>query len=443
MHAAAVPARRWPWVWLALILALAVYRLWQIWGVPVPFDATYSYLPAAERLLTDGPAFLLSRESYRVAPLTFLWPALWQLDQDAIRLANGALFLASAAMLWRTADLLGGSRAAVLAALLFVVNPELRHYFVAEWPEPFYVAGLSALMLASARLILGTRHAARWVGLGAFGLAATLLGRPVLQLMAPAALLLCLAVACWPTAHHESRGTARSLAWMLGLGTLPALMVVIKNGLLFGLWGIATGSGAALYLGLHPLSQGTEPVYYGLGYDVNAVASMLPGTDGDHLHLASDRFLRDIAIETLQSYTWPERLAFLGRKLWWWLFHHPIGLTAAGYELRGLRVFELASIAGGGAHRCGGAGAARRRSARLSAVCACPQGKRRHRTGYRRATRLCHRPVAARSGDVARAVAAGAVQRALQHRPARALAVRAYRHRLVADEPVSLGGGIA
>ena len=348
MTIASTDSRLWSFVWLVPVLALAAISLADVWGLPVPFDALHVYLPAAKRLLAEGFSFFLDRESYRMAPLAYIWPALWQLDANAMRLANAALFLAAVAMLWRTAELLGGTRAALITAALFVFHPELRRYFAAEWMEPFYVAGVAALFLASARLTLGTSRPAGWIALGAYGLAMTLLGRPALQLMAPGMLLVCLVIAWWPSERWAAaRGVARQLAWMVTLGLLPPLVVLIKNGLLFGLWGIATGSGTGLYLGLHPISQGTEPAYYGLGYDVNAVAALIPGTQGDHLNLASDRFLREIAIETLREYTWPERLSFLTRKLWWWLFHHPIALAAAGTELRGIRVFELLSIAGG------------------------------------------------------------------------------------------------
>ena len=338
--------RRWHMAWLVPVLVLAAIRLAEIWGRPTPHDAVYTYLPAAQRLTTEGLAFFLDPESYRMAPLAYIWPALWQLDQDAIRLANGALFLAAAAMLWRTADLLGGTRAALLTAALFALHPELREYFVAEWTEPFYVAGVSALFLASARLILGTPQPHRWIALGAFGLSMTLLGRPALQLMAPAMLVMCLVIAWWPSMRSTAaHGVAQQLALMIALGLVPALIVVVKNGVLFGLWGIATGSGTSLYLGLNPISQGTEPAYYGLDYDVNALAGLAPGTHGDHLHLATDRFLRNIAMETLSSYTWSDRLVFFARKAWWWLFHHPVALAVSGNELRGIRVFELFSIA--------------------------------------------------------------------------------------------------
>nr|BAH90518.1 hypothetical protein [uncultured bacterium] len=347
MNTAYAHDRRWRMAWLVPVMVLAVVRLAEIWGRPAPHDAVYTYFPAAKRLINEGFAFFLDPESYRMAPLAYIWPALWQLDQDAIRLANGALFLAAAAMLWRTADLLGGVRAALLTAALFVLHPELREYFVAEWMEPFYVAGVAALFLASARLILGTPQPRRWIALGAFGLTMTLLGRPALQLMAPAMLLMCLVIVWWPSLHSTvARGVTQQLAWMIALGLIPALIVVVKNGLLFGLWGLATGSGTGLYLGLNPISQGTEPAYYGLDYDVNALAGLAPGAHGDHLHLAADRFLRNIAIETLNSYTWSDRLVFFARKAWWWLFHHPVALVVSGNELRGIRVFELLSIAG-------------------------------------------------------------------------------------------------
>ncbi len=339
--------RCWNFAWLALALA-GGYLLVGTQELPIPHDAVHTYLPAAKRLMTEGIAFFLDRESYRMAPLAYVWPALWELSFDAMRLANAALFVASAAMLWRTAGLLGGARAAWLAAVLFVFHPELQHYFGAGWTEPFYVAGVSALFLASAQVIVGTRRPGRWITLGAFGLAVTLLGRPALQLLAPATLMLCLVVGWWPTLRWEGgRNVAKQLALMFALGLMPALIVVIKNGLLFGLWGVATGSGAGLYLGLHPVSQGAEPAYYGLDFDVNALAGLIPETGGDHLNLAADRFLRGVAIETLKEHTWPERVAFFARKLWWWLFHHPAALAGAGIELRGIRAFDLISIVGG------------------------------------------------------------------------------------------------
>ena len=106
MNTAYAHDRRWRMAWLVPVMVLAVVRLAEIWGRPAPHDAVYTYFPAAKRLINEGFAFFLDPESYRMAPLAYIWPALWQLDQDAIRLANGALFLAAAAMLWRTADLL-------------------------------------------------------------------------------------------------------------------------------------------------------------------------------------------------------------------------------------------------------------------------------------------------------------------------------------------------
>ena len=332
---------------LALLLGIAVIRLAETWSFPEPYDATHTYFPAARRLLSEGFLFFIDRESYRVAPLTYIWPALWQLDVEAIRVANAGLFLAAGMMLWRTAELLGGMRAAVVAVMLFVLHPELRHYFGAGWAEPFYVTGISALFLAATQIILGAKARWRWIFFGALGLAITLLGRPALQLLAPALLLGALLTwACWPYERKaQGRRAAQSMTLMVAIGLIPGLIVVIKNGLLFDLWGIATGAGAGLYLGLHPISQGTEPAYYGLDYDVNAIAGLVSATGGDPLNLASDQFLRAIAIETLKEYSWPQRLIFFARKLWWWLFYHPVELMSAGSKIRGIRLFELLSVA--------------------------------------------------------------------------------------------------
>ncbi|NZA02366.1 hypothetical protein H0I39_12450 [Ottowia beijingensis] len=84
--------RRWHMAWLVPVLVLAAIRLAEIWGRPTPHDAVYTYLPAAQRLTTEGLAFFLDPESYRMAPLAYIWPALWQFDQDAIRLPTWRCF---------------------------------------------------------------------------------------------------------------------------------------------------------------------------------------------------------------------------------------------------------------------------------------------------------------------------------------------------------------
>ena len=61
---------------------------------PVMFDPQYTYLPAAKSLIEQGWSFFASPASYRVAPLTYLWPALWGADPSSIRIAHMGIWTA-------------------------------------------------------------------------------------------------------------------------------------------------------------------------------------------------------------------------------------------------------------------------------------------------------------------------------------------------------------
>jgi hypothetical protein len=178
----------------------------------------------------------------------------------------------------------------------------------------------------------------------ALGLCLTLLSRPVLQLMAPV-LLLAAAVWWWRT-RSQPRSPARALGLSLALGLLIPMALVIKNGLMFGLWGLGTGAGTGLYLGTHPLFQGAEPAYLGLDFDINSFAYLATG-DGDHLGLAPDRAARMAGVWQLQALSWGESTSFLLRKLWWWLAHHPVMVQSIGGTLRKLRLFEVLTLLSG------------------------------------------------------------------------------------------------
>ena len=87
-------ARIWLTVGLILPLAwLAITRLAQAFPPlgELNADARVSYLPSARKLL-DHPWHFLTADpaSYHVAPLGYVWPALWGADQTTIQLANCA-----------------------------------------------------------------------------------------------------------------------------------------------------------------------------------------------------------------------------------------------------------------------------------------------------------------------------------------------------------------
>ena len=284
-----------------------------------------------------------------MAPLGYLWPALWNADPALIRIANMGLWVGCVGFLWRTCHLLGGVRVAAWAMLL-LLSPELVRYFPSELTEPIYLFGLLGWMHAMARIIVAQERSWPVIAQGACMLTITLLSRPVLQLVAPALLLACLcgmaygAMACKDVTAPAWHQRLPTIALSLGWGLMLPLALIIKNGILFGLWGLGTGSGVGLYLGTHPLFQGAEPSFLGLDYDVNLMTALAndPGTPHS---LAGDAASRRAALWQIQSMPSADALAFFGRKLWWWLAHHPAQIETLGSALRKLRLFELSALA--------------------------------------------------------------------------------------------------
>lgn len=344
------PLARLPWakVWLLLACFVGLRFIVVHLDDPVSMDAMHVYLPMARALLDQGWSVLLQPESYHVAPLAYLWPALWGAESTWIRTANMALWVGCVWFMWRTCHLLGGVRVAALAMLL-LLSPSLMRYFPSELTEPVYLFGLFGWMHAMARIIVGQERSRSVVIQGACMLTITLLSRPVLQLIAPAALLACLgSMSYWAIARRGSPARAwqqrlPTIALSLGWGLLLPLVLVIKNGIVFGLWGIGTGSGIGLYLGTHPLFQGAEPPFLGLGYDVNLMVALANVAD-DLRSVAGDAASRQAALWQIQSMPLADAVTFFGRKLWWWLAHHPAQIEGMGSALRKLRFLELCTL---------------------------------------------------------------------------------------------------
>lgn len=338
------------WLWPAIASIIGWTKISTHFNDPIHFDAQYVYLPAARAFLEQGWTYFLTPDSYRVVPLAYLWPALWGGDPSLIRMANAGLWAGCILFLWSACGLLGSHRAGAIAVLLLACHPELPLYFSTELTEPIFLFGLFGWIYSLARILIEGRSSWRTTLLSASMLTITLLSRPVLQLIAPALLLLCLAGMAYVRRHKNLKMTQwqhlmKCLAWSLALGLTPPLILLIKNGVAFGLWGLGTGSGTGLYLGTHPLTQGAEPGFLGFDYDVNSLAALKNGGNGDHLSLVGDKALRNAAIWHIQSISFTDAISFYGRKLWWWLAHHPVQVDTSSSTLRKLRFFELLVLA--------------------------------------------------------------------------------------------------
>ena len=100
-------ARSFTFLWLGWILLAATNQLIRFFpppGAPLNGDAQWTYLPNARAWLKAPWDFLThSPDSYHVAPLGYLWAAVWGANAPRIQLANCVLFLACVLLIWRCA----------------------------------------------------------------------------------------------------------------------------------------------------------------------------------------------------------------------------------------------------------------------------------------------------------------------------------------------------
>lgn len=336
------------WLFPAVAAVIGWLQIYKRFDYPIHSDAAYTYLPAARALLEQGITFLITPESYRVVPLGYLWPALWGAEPHLIRIANGGLWLGCVLFLWHMGLLLGGIRAGLVAIALWSLHPELPRYFATELTEPIFLFGVLGWIYFSARIYIKNETSLTTISLAASTLAITLLSRPVLQLIAPLFIITFTTYLLFlkkrqPASSEKLIPTLKAFIISLLIALIPPGLWLLKNGLTFGLWGLGTGSGAGLYLGTHPLFQGTEPVFLGFDYDANIIP-LLAVEDADHLSIVGDKILRNVAVWQLTSLSIPEAIAFFSRKIWWWLMHHPAQIDTFGSALRKLRIFELTTI---------------------------------------------------------------------------------------------------
>lgn len=331
--------------WLALLLWMAGQRMARVFPPEGALngDAQWTYLPNARRFLTDPWTFLSTDPaSYFVAPLGYLWPALWGADQHAIQLANAALFLVALVLLWFFVRQLGGSLAAAIATALLVGHPQLSDYIPQVLTESMFFFGWALMLFAIGRAVMGGKsHRKVWLGVASAALAITLLVRPVLQLT----VLVLMLLATLGLTQRRTRELARAALLTLLLAAVLPVAVVIKNGVCFGVWGLATGSGSGLLYGLDSLRNGAEPVYSNFSYNADVLPLAIdPSTKGNPLLKRSDQINQSVALETFRQTSAADQLGFLARKLHMWLFTSTPELFIS-MKLRWFRLAEWMLIA--------------------------------------------------------------------------------------------------
>ncbi|RYE40444.1 MAG: acyltransferase [Hyphomicrobiales bacterium] len=340
--------------WITFILVAATQKVIAAFPAPdsaVEGDAFWTYLPNARGLIENPLNFLTTNSaSIHVAPLGYIWPALWNANPAATQLANSILFILSVVLLWRFAARVAGFLAGAVTSALIVFHPEMSSFAPQVMTESLYLFGFSLFLLAAAEYVFGKFSNRGWLVAASLGLTITLLSRPVLQLLTVAGLF----IACAGTfAVDRMRATKykdahpilnKNLCVALAVALVLPLAVAIKNGVYFQYWGISTGSGSGLYYGVSPFKMGIEPIYTGFSYDADIIPRTVdPSTQGHPLIPKSNSIMTEVAKSIITNTSAADNFHFFVFKAKAWLFFTSEELSIQP-KLRLVRTFEWLSI---------------------------------------------------------------------------------------------------
>jgi hypothetical protein len=295
----------------------------------IPPDAQNVYLPYARALLTDKLAFFWDARSLRVAPMAYIYPAFFGADPEVIKIGNMVLSCLTVLVMFRLGSLLYSRPAGIAAAFLYAVSPILADLKPVVLSEPPFFFFTALWLMAVAEIVHGRKS---FVPLAGISCGLMILTRGTYIYFLYATLVIALFM-CWKGSMQQ---TGRQLFAAHLLALFFPLVIIAKNWFAFGYPGLATGVGAALYFGSHFLTEGYEPHYFLLGYDIGAATHTL-----DNLSIESDSLLKGVAILMLKQQTFPHILAVYLQKTFAFIFTTKAVLPDTVWNLRSLRILEV------------------------------------------------------------------------------------------------------
>lgn len=313
---------------LSVAIAVNINSSLRHFSTAILFDSLNVYLPYAHALLTDKLAFFLDMRSMRVAPMAYIYPAIFGADPDAIKIGNVVLSCLTVLIMFRLGSLLHSRPAGFVAAFLYAASPILAEFKPVILTEPPFFFLTSLWFMAVAEIVCGRKSFVPLAGI-ACGLMILTRGTYIYFLYATLVITLLMS---WKGTLQQ---TGRQLFAAHLLALLFPLVIIIKNWMAFGYPGLATGVGTVLYFGSHPLTQGYEAPYLFLGYDIGAVTHEL-----DNLSIEGDSLLKGVAILMLKQQTLPHLLAVYFQKTFAFIFLTNNILPHTIWNLRSLRIAE-------------------------------------------------------------------------------------------------------
>lgn len=314
---------------LAAAIAVNINSVLPYFSNAILPDAQNTYLPYAHALLTDKLAFFGDARSLRVAPMSYIYPALFGANPEAIKIGNTVLSCMIVLIMFRLGSLLHSRPAGIAAAFLYAASPILAEFKPVILSEPPFIFFTALWLMSVAEIVHGRKTFVPLAGI-ACGLMILTRGTYIYFLYVTLVITLFMS---WKGSMQQT-GQQLFAAHLLAL--LFPLLIIVKNWIVFGYPGLATGVGAALYFGSHPLTDGYDAPYFLLGYDISGVTQGL-----DYLSIEGDSLLKGVAILMLKQQTFPHILAIYFQKTFAFMFITKAFLPDTAWHLRSLRIFEV------------------------------------------------------------------------------------------------------
>lgn len=274
------------------------------------FDSEHVYLPIAQMLSEQGLQFFKSPRSIEVGMLSYLIPWLLHGNIVAIKILYIALFILAALMVIDLFRLLHKTGAALIMLLLLIAHKHVLEYIPQILTEP--IIYFAQIFFFWSLIRVWKRPHAFYTFCLFLSMAISLLTRPTYIYLIELSAFCC--VLYWIIAEMKRR-LLPAVFTPIALSSLAAVFLIIiiqiKNMILFDYTGLQTGSGIALYYGLHPIYLGTEPVLHNALFDWFFLASQ----PGSHLLPTVDADIKQAALYQISHYHFSDWYVLILQKL--------------------------------------------------------------------------------------------------------------------------------
>jgi len=321
------------YILLAVAVAINVYSAFELFSsTSLDFDASQYYLPYARQLLTEGFYFFTDEKSVRYPPMAYAYPALLGANQIAVKICNIFLSCIIVLLLYRVGQISHSRQAGLCIAFFFALSPQLRDLIPRVLAEPLFFFLIVVWLWCTTEILANKRY---WLALpGGISFGLSILTRGSIYYFGFAVITVASGMLLF--GHIASRRIWQRILMMHLIALVFPFIFIAKNWLLFDYPFFATGTGNALYFGSHPLVNGYELPYYGLGYDEGEVSG-----EHDHLSVIGDKLLKGVALTMLSERSWLDLFASYLQKTGAFIFVSKAVLVDSIWSIRTLRIVEL------------------------------------------------------------------------------------------------------